>query len=119
MKPHLEKVRKREFRGKILGATNALASEEKLTHSEASLFEVVKELFGPDKFRCQDAETKNNGEPSRSGREDHGDAEENKREAEKDFNSALQLMYRLEKQRTKNGRSTFNRCIGLTPINLP
>ena len=119
MKPQLKIVRKREIRGRKLGATDARAGGEKLAHPDALLFEVIEEPFGPDKFGGQNAETERNREPARPGRDDHRDAEEKERETEGDFQTPDHFVNRPAKQRPKSRPGRMALLIGRTPINLP
>jgi len=94
-------LRKRESRGDS-GAANAQGKTKCISQAQALLFHALEQALGPDVFRGQDTEAKDNNEPPRAGSEDHDQTENEESEPEEDLHEPLSLFQSVNEHRFKS-----------------
>ena len=84
----------RDGRGRRLGsgAAGFGAWEHGIAKTDALLFHPVEQAARPDKFRRQDAQSQHDGEPTRTGGDNHEDPQSKQSEPEENLQEALRLL---------------------------
>lgn len=78
------------------GAVRVLASQHKLADPNALLLHTFEQAPGPNKFSGEDTQGQSDDEPSRTGSNQHDDANQEERKAENYFQHSLCLLKSLD-----------------------
>jgi len=81
------------------GAVNPRAGQDCIAQADTLFFYAVKEPPRPHKFRSQNAQAEENGEPSGARRDDHDDPQGHDGKAEEDLQKSLRLVQSFEEHR--------------------
>src|SRR4029077_9909100 len=81
------------------GLVSAFAREDRIADANALLFHAVEEAARPYEFRGEETKAESDCQPPWAWRDEHDDAQCEKREAEEDLQEALRMLERLKEHR--------------------